>query len=101
MKNTKYAAISFFPSDQLISSSNKINTVIKNKKYLNNRNVFIFGIKPTLPSNEYGYFLTKKIGNNLNGVVKFIEKPSESKAKKLLKRLLEFNYFLIRKFNNK
>ena len=90
----------FFPSDQLISSSNKINAVIKrNKKYLNNQNVFIFGIKPTLPSNEYGYFLTKKIGNNLSRVVKLIEKPSESKAKKIIKKKGCWNsgIFLIRK----
>ena len=34
--------------------------VKKNKKYLSNKNIFIFGIKPSSPSSEYGYFLTKK-----------------------------------------
>ena len=36
----------------------------KNKSNLDNRNVFIFGIKPTNPSSEYGYFLTKKDKKN-------------------------------------
>ena len=46
----------------------------KNKRHLNGKNIFIFGIKPTYPSSEYGYFLTKKNKNNINKVVKFIEK---------------------------
>tara|TARA_Y100001970_G_scaffold104227_1_gene130582 strand:+ start:98 stop:1303 length:1206 start_codon:yes stop_codon:yes gene_type:complete len=76
----------FFPSDHLIENSNKLNQAISiNKKYLNNNNIFIFGIKPTQPSKEYGYFLTKKIGNSINKVTKFIEKPSETKAKKIIK----------------
>ena len=45
------------------------------------RNIFIFGIKPTNPSSEYGYFLTKKIKGNFSKVTKFIEKPKYSKAK--------------------
>ena len=77
----------FFPADHLIENSKQLNkAIIKNKKYLNNQNIFIFGIKPTLPSREYGYFLNKKIGNNLNKVIKFIEKPSEIKAKKIIKK---------------
>ena len=77
----------FFPADHLIKNTNKLNkAIIKNKKYLNNENIFIFGIKPTSPSKEYGYFLTKKIGNNINKVVKFIEKPSETRAKKIIKK---------------
>tara|TARA_Y100001936_G_scaffold215150_1_gene225368 strand:- start:1376 stop:2581 length:1206 start_codon:yes stop_codon:yes gene_type:complete len=77
----------FFPSDHLIENSNKLNQAISiNKKYLNNNNIFIFGIKPTQPSKEYGYFLTKKIGNSINKVTKFIEKPSETKAKKIIKK---------------
>ena len=53
---------------------------------MNNQNIFVFGIKPTSPSKEYGYFLTKNIGANINKVSKFIEKPSETKAKKIIKK---------------
>ena len=90
----------FFPSDHLISNTRKINSLIqKNKEYLNNQNIFIFGIKPTSPSKEYGYFITKKISNNLNKVVKFFEKPSENIAKKIIKKKGYWNsgIFLIRK----
>ncbi len=76
----------FFPADHLIQNVKKINNeIIKNQKNLNNQNIFIFGIKPTFPSNEYGYFLTKKINNNLNKVIKFVEKPSQKRAKKIIK----------------
>ena len=48
--------------------------------------MFIFGIKPTNPSSNYGYFLTKKIKKNINKVTKFIEKPKQSKAKQVIKK---------------
>ena len=77
----------FFPADHLIEKTRLFNRSInKNKKNLNDQNVFIFGIKPTNPSSEYGYFLTKKIKGNINKVVKFIEKPKQSKAKKVIKK---------------
>ena len=63
----------FFPADHLIENTTLINkALVKNKKYLNSNNIFIFGIKPTSPSKEYGYFLTKKIKNNISKVTKFI-----------------------------
>ena len=46
----------------------------------------LFGIKPNVPSKEYGYFLTKKIPNKPNKIIKFIEKPAIVKAKKLIKK---------------
>ena len=65
----------FFPSDHLIGKNKQFNkSIISSKKYLNKNNIFIFGIKPTSPSSEYGYFLTKKISKNLNKVDRFIEK---------------------------
>ena len=77
----------FFSADHLIEKINQFNkSIISNKKYLNNDNIFIFGIKPTSPSSEYGYFLTKKISRNLNKVNKFIEKPNTNKAKKIIKK---------------
>ena len=65
---------------------NLFGAVLINKKNLNNQNIFIFGIKPTNPSEEYGYFLTKKIRKNINKVTKFIEKPKQSKAKQVIKK---------------
>ena len=75
----------FFSADHLIEKMSIFNKAInKNKKNLSDQNIFIFGIKPTRPSNEYGYLKTKSI-NKLNKVTKFIEKPTEQKAKKIIK----------------
>ena len=71
----------FFPADQLIEKINQFNkSISSNKKHLSENNIFIFGIKPTSPSSEYGYFLTKKTSKNLNKVDRFIEKPNINKA---------------------
>ncbi len=76
----------FFAADHLIEKSNILNkSLLKNKSNLDNQNLFIFGIKPTSPSSEYGYFLTKKI-KSINKVTKFIEKPKLSKAKEVIKK---------------
>lgn len=76
----------FLPSDHLVENINKFNKIILNKtKYLNDKNILVFGIKPTSPSTEYGYILTKKTKLEINEVTKFIEKPSEIKAKKIVK----------------
>jgi mannose-1-phosphate guanylyltransferase len=94
----------FLAADHLIEKNNAfIKSIDKNKKNLTNENVFIFGIKPTHPSSEYGYFVTKKVVGNLNKVTKFIEKPSEAKAKLIIKkkRFLDFrNVFNEKRFNN-
>ena len=76
----------FFAADHLMEKTNLFNKAInKNKVNLTDKNMFIFGIKPNYPSSEYGYFLTKKNNRNINQVVKFIEKPKEKKAKKIIK----------------
>ena len=67
-------------------TSKFINQVKKNRKNLNNNNIFLFGIKPSSPSSQYGYILTKKTSKKLNKVDRFIEKPSFTKAKKILKK---------------
>ena len=52
----------FFAADHLIEKANIFNKAInKNKTNLTDQNIFIFGIKPTAPSSEYGYFITKKV----------------------------------------
>jgi mannose-1-phosphate guanylyltransferase/mannose-6-phosphate isomerase len=80
-------ALMFFPADQLIEKLGRFNKAInKNKKNLTDQNIFIFGIKPSEPSSEYGYFLSKKIEGNINKVTKFIEKPKKAKAKEVIKK---------------
>jgi mannose-1-phosphate guanylyltransferase/mannose-6-phosphate isomerase len=89
----------FLSADHLIGKENIFyNEIKKNKKNLTNKNIFIFGIKPTTPSGEYGYFFTKK-NKKVNKVVKFIEKPSELKAKNLIKKNAYWNsgMFFLRK----
>jgi mannose-1-phosphate guanylyltransferase/mannose-6-phosphate isomerase len=76
----------FFPADHLINNNNQlIKSINSNKKHLNKENLFIFGIKPNIPSTEYGYFYTKR-SKKTNRVIKFIEKPSINVAKKIIKR---------------
>ena len=92
--------IMFFAADHLIEKNNfLIKSINKNKNYLTKENIFIFGIKPTNPSTEYGYFVTKKISNNINKVTKFIEKPSEKNAKLIIRKKGYWNsgMLLIRK----
>ena len=90
----------YFAADHLIEKPNQLNRAInKNKSNLDDKNIFIFGIKPTIPSSEYGYFLTKKMKKNINKVTKFIEKPKLSKAKAVIKKKGYWNsgMFFLRK----
>ena len=90
----------YFPSDHLLEKNSIFARAIKETSiHLDNKNIFIFGIKPTDPSSEYGYFYTKKIKNNLNKVLKFIEKPVKSKAKLVIKKKGYWNsgMFFLRK----
>ena len=77
----------FFAADHLIEKSGIMDKSLKkNKTNLDDKNVFIFGIKPSNPSSEYGYFITKKINKNINKVTQFIEKPNLSRAKQVIKK---------------
>jgi len=90
----------FFTSDHLIEKMNVFNKAInKNKSKLTDQNIFIFGIKPSSPSSDYGYFVTKKINGNINKVTKFIEKPKQAKAKQVIKQKGYWNsgMFFLRK----
>ena len=93
----------FLPSDHLLEKNNVFNkSLIKNSKYLNNKNIFLFGIKPDHPSKEYGYLNVKKSGSHLIKIVKFIEKPSVKKAKHVNKKnwTMELrNVFCKKRFN--
>jgi len=93
-------ALMFFAADHLIEKASIFDKAInKNKTNLTDQNIFIFGIKPTSPSSEYGYFLTKKVKGNINKVTKFIEKPKEAKAKQVIKQKGYWNsgMFFLRK----
>ncbi len=90
----------FVTADHLIENVKKFNSVIKkNSKHLTEKNIFIFGIKPTVPSDQFGYLITKKNKKNINKVTKFLEKPKISNAKKIIKRGGYWNsgMFLLRK----
>ena len=92
-------SLMYFAADHLIEKTSIFNRSIKNNvKNLDDKNIFIFGIKPTNPSSEYGYFLTKKI-KNINKVSKFIEKPNILKANQVIKKKGYWNsgMFFLRK----
>ena len=73
----------FLTSDHLIEKTKLFNKSIKqHQKYLTDKNIFIFGIKPSNTSSEFGYFLSKRVTNKYK-VLKFFEKPSSEKAKKI------------------
>ncbi len=96
----KKQPLMFFSADHLIEKANIFNQSINNNKdKLTDKNIFLFGIKPTSPSNEYGYFLTKKVKKNIYSVVKFVEKPNELKAKQIIKKKAYWNsgMFFLRK----
>jgi mannose-1-phosphate guanylyltransferase/mannose-6-phosphate isomerase len=77
----------FFPADHLIDSVSQFNkAIISNKKYLDEDNICIFGVKPDSPSSQYGYFLTKGRSRGLNKISKFIEKPNINYAKRIIKK---------------
>ena len=66
----------YFTADHLIEKPNKlIKAINRNKSNLDEKNVFIFGIKPTSPSSEYGYFITKK-KKSINKVCLLYTSPS-------------------------
>ena len=92
----------FLSADHFIEKTNQFNTSIKvYRKYLNDTNIFIFGIKPITPSSEFGYFLSKKRIKKVYKVTKFIEKPNISKAKKIINKKAYWNsgIFFLRKIS--
>ncbi len=90
----------FLTSDHLIEKINLFNKSIKkHQKYLTDKNIFIFGIKPSYPSSDFGYFLSSRVKNKYK-VSKFIEKPNLEKAKKIIKKNAYWNsgmFFLTKK----
>ena len=88
--------ILFLPSDHLIPQIIKFNKILNyNLKNLSNKNIFIFGIKPTVARSDYGYLLIKKIDKNINKVLNFIEKPKKNTAEKLIKKKAFWKYGIV------
>ena len=79
--------ILFLPSDHYLPEKDKFNKILKlNLSNLNNNNIFIIDIKPNNPSSDYGYLISQKKNKKINKVLKFIEKPNEKKAKKIINK---------------
>ena len=79
--------ILFLPSDHHLPEKAKFNKILKsNLPNLNDTNIFIFGVKPKNPSSDYGYILSRTLNKNINRVIKFIEKPNETNAKKIIRQ---------------
>ena len=83
---TFYQPVLIISSDHVIEKKIVFQRQIKKlSNYLDMYKIFIFGIKPDYPETGYGYLYSKKINKNFNKVIKFIEKPNLSRAKKLIK----------------
>jgi len=85
--------LAIFPSDHFIENDTKFNNILKknkkfisHKKFWNKKDLFLFGIKPKVPSEQYGYFLPEEKKGGISKVKKFIEKPNISNAKKIISR---------------
>ena len=81
-----YQPILIISSDHIIQKKIVFQRQIKKLSlHLDMYKIFIFGVKPDYPETGYGYLYSKKINKNFNNVIKFIEKPNLSRAKKLIK----------------
>ena len=80
------------PSDHLISDNKKfVKDILKIQKQNISDNWITLGVKPTKPSDAYGYIeVIKNNTNNLFKVKNFIEKPSKEVASNLI---LNENFF--------
>jgi mannose-1-phosphate guanylyltransferase/mannose-6-phosphate isomerase len=80
------------PTDHVISDTKKFHEVIKTGlKEIENGKIVTFGISPSCPETGYGYIqLDKSSSQGPSKVLKFIEKPDEILAKRMLD---EGNYF--------
>lgn len=74
--------ISVVPTDHDVNSDfYKVLSIASSYLKNNDSNICLIGIKPTIPSTQYGYILHRN-----NKVKKFIEKPDLENAKKLINK---------------
>ena len=71
------------PSDHYISSNKSFYDSCHLAKDSIDDNLILLGVKPELPSSEYGYLKTQD-NNNIKKVIKFIEKPDLKTSKELI-----------------
>ncbi len=75
------------PSDHYLSNNQEFyNSTKKAASIVINDGLILFGVKPSSPSTEYGYIQTNEERDEVYQVSKFVEKPSASKAKSLIKK---------------
>jgi len=74
LKNEKFITM---PSDHYIANNQNFYTTCKKTLKTNKENLFLLGVKPEYPSQEYGYI------RGLKDRIEFIEKPSIEIAKRL------------------
>ena len=91
-KDNKDAVIITTPTDHVISDTKNFHQVIKiGLNEIENGKIVTFGISPSYPETGYGYIqLDKSSSQGPSKVLKFIEKPDEMLAKRMLD---EGNYF--------
>ena len=91
-KDNKDAVIITTPTDHVISDTQMFHQVIKTGlKEIENGKIVTFGIRPSYPETGYGYIQLDKYSNQCpSKVLKFIEKPDEMLAQRMLD---EGNYF--------
>ena len=77
LKDDKFIAM---PSDHYISNNQNFYGICKKTLKTNKESLFLLGVKPEYPSQEYGYI------SDQNNKIEFIEKPSIEIAKKLFKQ---------------
>ena len=91
-KDNKDAAIITTPTDHLITDTENFHQVIKiGLNEIKNGKIVTFGISPSYPETGYGYIqLDKSNSEGPRKVLKFIEKPDDILAQRMLD---EGNYF--------
>ena len=82
------ATMVVLPSDHLIKDENKFtNIIIEANEFLseNNNVILTLGMRPDRAETGYGYIkYGENVGNNVNKVEKFVEKPNKEKAEEYL-----------------
>ncbi len=91
-KDNQDAVIITTPTDHVISDTKNFHKVIKiGLKEIENGKIVTFGISPSYPETGYGYIQLDKLSRQgPSKVLKFIEKPDEMLAQRMLD---EGNYF--------
>ncbi|MFT4967009.1 MAG: mannose-1-phosphate guanylyltransferase [Candidatus Deianiraeaceae bacterium] len=80
----KDSILLFLPADHLIGDDIEFQKVIQNTTKNLDKQIAVFGIKPSLPHTGYGYIHKgESTSNEVYKVDKFIEKPNQEKAESL------------------